>query len=370
MAKPATEKGTSNGVCRFCQGEFVKNKMTQHLKSCKARTAIVAKQEGADAHLLHLLVEGTYRPGYWMHLEVPVDATLADLDDFLRAVWLECCDHLSEFTISDVVYGSSSEDDWSDLGLLPVDESAETEHDVALRGQGAPDVEQIVTEIAQRLSTELGEDLQQIPLEKIELRLEQMFAENLPPDMISAAFPTLKPLLGYMASALQQGTLIEGIGAFNALNEDEPDMSVELSEVLNVGDRFSYVYDFGSSTHLSLRVVAEREGAALTSPGEEAEEAEALEEEEHVVAFVVMAHNEPPLLVCHLCGEPATYISSVEDFDSPAEAVLCQVCAQKQEYPDELLPVVNSPRVGVCGYTGEYEEDEWEEEEGEGEEEG
>jgi len=26
-------------------------------------------------------------------------ATLAKLDDYLRAIWLECCGHLSKFTI-------------------------------------------------------------------------------------------------------------------------------------------------------------------------------------------------------------------------------------------------------------------------------
>jgi len=35
-----------------------------------------------------------------------------------------------------------------------------------------------------------------------------------------------------------------------------------------------------------------------------------------------------------------------------------------------MLPIVNSPRVGVCGYTGdaEFEEGEWEDDDGEDEE--
>ncbi len=39
------------------------------------------------------------------------------------------------------------------------------------------------------------------------------------------------------------------------------DMDYRLSKVLKVGVKFSYTYDFGSSTDLSLRVIAEREGA-------------------------------------------------------------------------------------------------------------
>ncbi|MGH2510093.1 MAG: hypothetical protein ACRDHZ_22160, partial [Ktedonobacteraceae bacterium] len=52
------------------------------------------------------------------------------------------------------------------------------------------------------------------------------------------------------------------------------------------------------------------------------------------------------------------------------ESGLCDEHAQKQDDPEELLPVVNSPRVGVCGYTGDVGEDDvWEDGELEEEEE-
>jgi hypothetical protein len=81
--------------------------MLQHLKSCEQRKAQIAPEETGKARkpkktsLFHILVEGTYLPMYWMHLEMPASATLQDLDNFLRAVWLECCDHLSSFKIGD-----------------------------------------------------------------------------------------------------------------------------------------------------------------------------------------------------------------------------------------------------------------------------
>ncbi len=37
---------------------------------------------------------------YWLHIEIAAKATLEDLDSFLRAVWLECCGHLSSFEIA------------------------------------------------------------------------------------------------------------------------------------------------------------------------------------------------------------------------------------------------------------------------------
>jgi len=50
------------------------------------------------------VVEGSYLPYYWMHLELPANATLEDLDSFLRDIWLECCGHLSAFRIEGKEY--------------------------------------------------------------------------------------------------------------------------------------------------------------------------------------------------------------------------------------------------------------------------
>src|SRR5438876_4677885 len=115
MANKTATKEVSKGVCSFCKGEFEKAKMTQHLKYCKQRaTEIATELENTPAlqkiRLFHILVEGRYNPQYWMHLEMPASDDLADLDDFLRAIWLECCGHLSEFTIGGTSYSSEPED--------------------------------------------------------------------------------------------------------------------------------------------------------------------------------------------------------------------------------------------------------------------
>jgi hypothetical protein len=147
MAKQTEQKEISQGICRFCQQEFAKGKMTQHLKSCRARFASAAEQEGREQRLLHLFVEGKYRPDYWMHLEVPAELTLADLDDFLRAIWLECCGHLSEFEIGGVSYSSYEEDDWGmnfgGLKLVGNDEDEEDEDEDEM-----PDMEEMAAEMS------------------------------------------------------------------------------------------------------------------------------------------------------------------------------------------------------------------------------
>ncbi len=367
MAKQTGQKETSTGICRFCQGEFAKSKMTQHLKSCKARFASMARPEGDEQRLFHLFVEGAYRPGYWMHLEVPAAATLSDLDDFLRDTWLECCGHLSEFEIGDVSYSSQPEDDWGmsfdGPVLLPKESDEEEEEEDEEDSQGMPGMQEIAEEMSRRFSAEFQADLKDVPVEEIEKKLEQLFAESMPPGISAMTIPALRPLLSSMASSLQQGTLAEDLEEVEAEMEEggEGGMDVELDEVLSVGERFSYVYDFGSSTNLSLRVIAEREGALPA--GEEDELAE--DEDEDEIAIVIMSRNEPPALVCHICGEPATHVLPESEYNYLDEAGLCATHAKAHEYSDELLPVVNSPRVGVCGYTGEYDEDEedWEDDE-------
>src|SRR6266571_5510379 len=112
--KETTEvKETYKGICNFCHAEFDKSKMTQHLKHCKQRKAAIEAANAGESEktkLFHIVVEGRYLPMYWMHLEVPADATLDDLDDFLRDTWLECCGHLSEFRIGKISYMSQTEE--------------------------------------------------------------------------------------------------------------------------------------------------------------------------------------------------------------------------------------------------------------------
>lgn len=371
MAKQTGQQETSMGVCRFCQGEFAKSKMTQHLKSCKARSASMTEQDGHAQRLFHLFVEGTYRPSYWMHLEVPAAATLSDLDDFLRDIWLECCGHLSEFEIGDASYSSQIDAGWS-AGfdgpmLLPVKNVEGEEEEDKEELEEMPSMQEMAEEMARRFSAEFHADLKDVPVEEIEKKLEQLFAEGMPGGVSAATMPALRPLLSYMAASLQQGTLAEDLEEAEEEMEEEGDggMDVELNEVLKVGERFSYVYDFGSSTNLSFRVIGEREGVLPAEENDELEEAE----DEDEIAIVTMARNEPPALACHVCGQPATRVLPESEYDYLDKAGLCDTHAKEYDYPDELLPVVNSPRVGVCGYTGEADEEDWEGEEDEWEDE-
>ncbi len=107
-------------------------------------------------------------------------------------------------------------------------------------------------------------------------------------------------------------------------------MRVRLDEVLHVGQTCSYEYDFGSTTELTVKVISQRE---VRSPRE---------------AIRVLARNSRPEPVpCACCGKLAQHGCS------ECQKNFCEACAKEHPCGEALLlPLVNSPREGVCGYTG------------------
>lgn len=208
------------GTCFLCGEVFQKTGMTNHLKACLRQHA-----ESGETQLFTIRIDGKYQRGYWMYLEVPADMKLSALDRFIRDIWVECCGHLSEFTIHGTNYSSHA-----------------------------------------------GK---------------------------------------------------RGIAAKS--------MNVPLNRVVSPGTTFSYLYDFGTSTRVRLKILAQRQGQPL---GEN--------------QICLLARNEPPPVTCE-CGSDPKYVCSV------CGTCLCEECAEDHEHARTmLLPFVNSPRTGRCGYTGPH----------------
>lgn len=76
--------------------------MARHLAGCDRRREAVAAADaaggGARTELVHLQVRDGFGGDYWLNLEVDAEATLKQFDGYLRAIWLECCGHLSQFS--------------------------------------------------------------------------------------------------------------------------------------------------------------------------------------------------------------------------------------------------------------------------------
>jgi hypothetical protein len=229
-------KTQSEGTCQLCHGKFKKAAMSRHLAKCladhAADKAAVSKKKPKTGKLFQLIVEGRGMPAYWLHLEVPATATLVDLDESLRDIWLECCGHMSVFKIGNVRY------------------------------------------------------------------------------------------------SVQPDELAGGWG----MEDEEEDMSVPVGKILCLGLTFTHEYDFGSTTELTLKVVSEREGKLANKH-----------------AIRLLARNDPPVIPCGKCGQPAEWIDTENAWEK--SGWLCGKCAPKDR--EMFLPVVNSPRTGVCGYTGD-----------------
>jgi len=225
------KKFESYGKCYFCKRTFSKKGMTRHLQSCSKRKNILESSLGNKSikkvKIFHIIAEGNdYLSDYWLHIEVPAIATLEELDNLLRDVWLECCGHLSLFKIEDEIYFSEPDENW-----------------------------------------------------------------------------------------------------------EQEDMSIELSNVLSLNKKFYHEYDFGSTTYLKLKVVSERESEIKDT------------------SIRIIARNDPPPIMCSYCDKLSTEICTECLWSSGGW--LCDDCAKKHKCSREMfLPVVNSPRTGVCGYTG------------------
>ncbi len=224
MTPPKIEM--TNGTCSLCNSSFSKTKMKAHLKSCKQKHAAPSGKQKPTKKAFLILAEGSFLPEYWMYFEVPANVYLKRIDKFLRDTWVECCGHLSAFTIDGKRYRSES-----------------------------------------------GEYF------------------------------------------------------------DDNSMNYSLSKLLDQGTTFDYEYDFGSPTQLGLKVISEYQ----------IEDADS--------SIKILARNDLPPILCENCGNPATYICTYCEYLE--EGWLCDECAGEHECGEEmLLPVVNSPRVGVCGYVG------------------
>ncbi len=81
----------SKGNCYICGAELGKTAMKNHILKVHGR-----EDSGQECRLLK--IEGAYNKNYWLLIDLPVDSSLSDIDQFLRKIWLECCGHVSAFS--------------------------------------------------------------------------------------------------------------------------------------------------------------------------------------------------------------------------------------------------------------------------------
>jgi hypothetical protein len=90
------------GTCAFCNEVITRRSIAKHLEKCpKWQESLVTAETSSRPvkTLWHLRVQDAHEKDFWLDLEMVGPASLDKLDKYLRAIWLECCGHLSKFRI-------------------------------------------------------------------------------------------------------------------------------------------------------------------------------------------------------------------------------------------------------------------------------
>lgn len=200
--------------------------MLRHLAACLARES---KQGPQD--VIQLRIDCAGRPEFWLDVELKASSTLVALDTFLRRIWLECCGHLSAFTIGPLRY-VIERDDWE-------------------------------------------------------------------------------------------------------VDPNERSMKVRAGKAIGPRvERLGYKYDFGSTTELRISVISRSKRRARRD------------------AVTLLARNDEPVWSCSTCDAPAVSVCPFCILDREWFACAEHVAPHGDCEDDVWSPVVNSPRMGVCGYPG------------------
>ncbi len=119
-------------------------------------------------------------------------------------------------------------------------------------------------------------------------------------------------------------------------SEDVP-MHLAANQVFQAGRELMHIYDYGSTSETIVRVIGERRGRPLTGN-----------------PIYLMARNRPPEDSCMECGRPAKWLCLECLYEHAVEGTLCDDHAKEHPHQDygDPVPLVNSPRVGMCGYVG------------------
>jgi hypothetical protein len=118
------------------------------------------------------------------------------------------------------------------------------------------------------------------------------------------------------------------------LENGEKTMSYKIKTLLSKGLTFSYTYDFGTSTDLTLEV-KERFDKGIKQD------------------LKLLARNRKLEIQCWICNNNLVTTVCSECFFMSEDFLFCDKCKTKHDCDEEMyLKFVNSPRTGFCAYEG------------------
>ena len=92
----------NNGTCLLCKQDVEHRMIVKHINKCLEKHILNDPSEKEKIFLIKVYM-GKY---FWLYLEINGSSSLEKLDSFLRYVWVECCDHMSQFIINGERYSS------------------------------------------------------------------------------------------------------------------------------------------------------------------------------------------------------------------------------------------------------------------------
>jgi len=114
-------------------------------------------------------------------------------------------------------------------------------------------------------------------------------------------------------------------------------MSRKVENVFSPGFETIHLYDFGTTSETLIKCIDAREGFPTTK-----------------YPIALMARNLMPEAKCIECREDASWLCKECMYEDDVWGTLCETHAEEHPHNNygEPFPLVNSPRVGACGYEG------------------
>ncbi|CAG0948148.1 hypothetical protein ANRL3_00007 [Anaerolineae bacterium] len=117
-------------------------------------------------------------------------------------------------------------------------------------------------------------------------------------------------------------------------------MSNRIGEIFQHGETVTHIYDFGTESVTLIKPTGQREGKPLSK---------------HPVTLLV--RNLAPVFECQECQQPATWLCMECVIEDETDGTLCDKHMENHPHDNygEPMHLVNSPRMGMCGYDGPAE---------------
>jgi hypothetical protein len=128
--------------------------------------------------------------------------------------------------------------------------------------------------------------------------------------------------------------------SYGGFRGEEIAMNKTIAQIFANDATLTHIYDFGTESVTLIKPVKLRTGKPLTT---------------HPVTLLM--RNIAPVFECQQCQQPAAWLCMECIYEHDDTGMLCEKHAENHPHDEygEPMRIVNSPRMGLCGYDGPAE---------------